>query len=157
MLVAFFGIISLSLIMLAQPYGDLAEKGSLSNPDVVDDMAEHFVIYKNVVVNHVSNNPVPGGPIRDSDVSAPDGWAFPSFNTQAFKTSSGWVYIWSDVGGAFFLEVYDKTGFSASICKMNSSGDCNRPKGDSSWPSIPRPTDNGLSIPQGSTVYAWKS
>lgn len=154
MLVAFFGILAMALIMMAQPMTEQPGAEDWHDQAVVDDMAQHFIVYKNIVVNHVSDNPgMSNGDIPDSTVSAPSDWQFPGFHHRARKDGNGWSYVWSEVPGAFYYETYKYSGFSVSVCRVIASRQCVR--SDSSTATLP-PSLVPSYIATGSTVYAWR-
>ena len=154
MLVAFFGVIAMALILMFQPYVEPPGAQDWHDPEVVDDMAQHFIIYKNIVVNHLSDNPsTPNGTILDSSVNAPAGWGFPNFHHKARKSSNGWAYVWSEVPGAFYNKVYEHADYSVSVCRVIDTRQCVR--ADSATATLPASLVPSY-ITTGSTVYAWR-
>lgn len=154
MIVAFFGVIAMALILMFQPYAEPTGAQDWHNPEVVSDMAQHFIVYKNVVMNHLSDNPSRGpGNIPDSEVSVPASWSFPRFHHEANKNSNGWVYVWSDVPGAFYNKVYELSDYSVSVCRVISTRQCVR--SDSDTATLPASLVPSF-IDIGSTVYVWR-
>lgn len=156
MIVAFFGVIAMALILTFQPYIEPSGSQDMNSPKSAMDMAEHFIVYKNIVSSHMFHFPdLAYGLLTDSAVedAAPDSWSFPAYHHKARKDSNGWVYVWADVPGYFYEKVFEASENSVSVCRVIDSRQCVvATSGTARLPASLVPSY----ITTGSTVYAWR-
>lgn len=156
MIVGFFGVIAMALLLMFQPYVEPQNSENGYDLNIIDDMATHFIVYKNIISSHVFQHPgEANGLLSDQAVaaSAPSGWQFPAFDHKAQKDSNGWAYVWSDVSGSFYNKVYENSDYSVSVCKVISTRQCVR--SNSTTATLPSSLVPSY-ITIGSTVYAWR-
>lgn len=154
MIVAFFGAIAMAMILMYQPFVEPVGSDDWHDPNVVSGMAQHFIVYKNVVSDHLYEHPAAAyEQIMDSSLVVPPDWKFPEFHHKAQKDSNGWAYVWSETPGSFYINVYEGSHYSAAVCRVVATRQCVR--ADSATATLPASLVPSY-ITTGSTVYAWR-